>query len=266
MHLLRRIMANNTPGSGHQTASTYFASLTIDGGPPQGSITPGLVPMHDQDTIPASPSPEKRRSTRLELLDLPAETLTRICDQLTAAEHISTARLICSEFEKAAWPSFARSFNHRLFHPTKCSLDNLKALSRVDSMKPYFTILHISTVTLREGGEAKLNAWVEKRLQRAPQSCGVFHAAHCLRNAVREYVFMTMTEKSIAEIELIKALESALEKLSNLEKIVVVDGREMWVLNARFVISPLTDIAAQDFGSSQPSVCTAISSWTTQTF
>ena len=50
---------------------------------------------------------------------LPAETLSLILDKLSNdTPSINAARRVCREFEKAAWPAFATSFNHRIFHPT----------------------------------------------------------------------------------------------------------------------------------------------------
>ncbi len=91
---------------------------------------------------PAQPT---MRRTILDML--PAETLSLILVKLSHDTlSINAAREVCRKFEKAAWPAFAKSFNHRIFHPTADSLQRLVDFSKNENAAPYLTKLYISTI------------------------------------------------------------------------------------------------------------------------
>lgn len=68
------------------------------------------------------------------------------------SKDIYSIRLVCRAFRDSAWPAFAKSFNTKIFHPYKASLDNLKELAQCEAIRPYVTQLNISTVAARDWG------------------------------------------------------------------------------------------------------------------
>jgi len=85
------------------------------------------------------------------LQKLPAELLSAIFDLLapTSAD-VHAVRLACRAFESAAWPAFARTFDHKVFHIMSASLDALLALARHEEARSYIRELNLSTVGLRD--------------------------------------------------------------------------------------------------------------------
>ncbi|KAK4541619.1 hypothetical protein LTR36_007763 [Oleoguttula mirabilis] len=108
---------------------------------------------------PALPDDEKHKA---DLHSLPNELLALIFNFIQDPAAVNAIRLTCRVFERESWVPFARSFNHRVFHLTACSLQALLTLSHDPRTAPHIEHLHISTVRPSSDGLRALLLWIHR--------------------------------------------------------------------------------------------------------
>lgn len=116
----------------------------------QLGLEPGDIVMTGTGLVrmsPNTPSKDHKSSEaqRDRCSGMPLEVLYQIFGELDP-KSIVHARGVCRKFKQAAWPSFAATFDQRVFHPTTQGMGTLGELAFNKSAGPYLRTLNLSTV------------------------------------------------------------------------------------------------------------------------
>lgn len=156
---------------------------------------------------------------------LPSDILTMIFEELEPdTDTIHGLRLVCRRFEQVIWPVFAKSFNKRIFHPTTQSLENLLAFSSCLDAQKYLRKLNISTITLEDADARKPPIDVVRAIEesRSVQPRHQ-HASRVRRDEIADH----LQQPTPSDVDLVRALVTALSRLKSLTHICVRDGSEV---------------------------------------
>lgn len=167
--------------------------------------------------VPSSP-PEQHSERPLILEMLPIELLAIIFRFLhTESASVHAVRRTCVLFRDAAWTAFGHTFNRKVFHLWKGSLDCLSAVASMERTASYVTQLNISTVDF----DALKGPW------------DWFEHGRDADGMRRQSVYQQHLSYTVENIRLEaqgllrEQLEQAMKGFRRLETIVVVDGEDL---------------------------------------
>lgn len=163
--------------------------------------------------------PTEQDSERPLILEvLPTELLTIIFLFLHAdSVSVHAVRRTCVLFRDAAWSAFGHTFNRKVFHLSKGSLDCLSELASKERTASYVTQLNLSTVTF--DALKGLWDWCEYGRDAEEMHQQSVHQQHL--------DYMAEDVRLEAQGWLREQLEEAMKGLPKLETIVIVDGENL---------------------------------------